>query len=379
MNLELRRRPAELLTATRSRSRAKLAERVEELRANWLSVVLAALAAAVAWLIARELLGHKQAFFAPVAAILTLGLTAGQRGRRALEVGVGVALGIAVADLLVIAIGTGAWQLAVVVALAMVTAVLVGGGVMLVNQAAISAVLVVTLQAAAGGVSTARFLDALIGSAVALIANALVPIDPLRIVRREAEPLLRELAATLEQVALALETHDLDEINAALRRARALDQRTERLSAALDVGQETTVWAPTRRRARVELAPYAVALSSIDHAVRNTRVLARRALSAIEQDDRVPAAAFAAVRELASAVGELTLDLADEARASELEAELLRASAHATAALDVTGNLSANMITGQVRAIAADLLAAIGLEPRAARDAVRGARESTGI
>ena len=379
MSLELRRRPAELLTATRSRSRAKLAERVEELRANWLSVVLAALAAAVAWLIARELLGHKQAFFAPVAAILTLGLTAGQRGRRALEVGVGVALGIAIADLLVIAIGTGAWQLAVVVALAMVAAVLVGGGVLLVNQAAISAVLVVTLQAAAGGVSGARFVDALIGSAVALIANALVPIDPLRIVRREAEPLLRELAATLEQVAVALEAHDLDEANAALRRARALDERTERLSQALDIGHETTVWAPTRRRARVQLEPYAVALTSIDQAVRNTRVLARRALSAIEQGDRVPEAAFAAVRELASAVGELTLDLADEARASELEAELLRASAHATAALDVTGNLSANMITGQVRAIAADLLAAIGLEPREARDAVRGARESTGI
>ena len=52
------------------------------------------------------------------------------------------------ADLLVIAIGTGAWQLAVVVGLAMVAAVLVGGGVLLVNQAAVSAVLVVTLQSA---------------------------------------------------------------------------------------------------------------------------------------------------------------------------------------------------------------------------------------
>ena len=166
---------------------------------------------------------------------------------------------------------------------------------------------------------------------------------------------------------------------AALRRARALDERTDRLREALDIGHETTVWAPTRRRARTELEPYAVALASIDNAVRNTRVLARRALSAIEQDDRVPEAAIAAVRELASAVAELSLDLADDSRASELEAELLRASAHATAALDVTGNLSANMITGQVRAIAADLLGAIGVEPREARDVVRGAREPTGI
>ena len=56
----------------------------------------------------------------------------------------------------------------------------------------------------------------------------------------------------------------------------------------------------------------------------------------------------------------------------------MRAAAHATAALDVTGNLSANMITGQVRAIAADLLGAIGREPREARDAVRQARERDG-
>ena len=379
MRFELRRRPSELVTATRRRSRAKLAERVEELRANWLSLVLAALAAAVAWLIARELLGHRQAFFAPVAAILTLGLTVGQRGRRAIEIGVGVALGIAVADLLVIGIGTGTWQLAVVVGLAMVAAVLAGGGVLLVNQAAISAVLVVTLQSASDGIFGARFADALIGSAVALLANALVPIDPLRIVRREAEPLLRELAATLEAVAVALVSHDLDDVQAALRRARALDARTERLREALDVGRETTVWAPTRRGARTELEPYEAALTSIDHAVRNTRVLARRALSAIEQDDRVPEAAIAAVRELASAVGELALDLADDSRASDLERELLRASAHATAALDVTGNLSANMITGQVRAIAADLLGAIGVEGREARDVVREARERTGI
>ena len=41
----------------------------------------------------------------------------------------------------------------------------------------------------------------------------------------------------------------------AMRRARALDERTERLREALDVGHETTFWAPTRRRARSELAP----------------------------------------------------------------------------------------------------------------------------
>lgn len=344
IRLPLQRRPVEMLSKTGRRSRTKFRERLEELRENWLVLVLAAVSATVAWLLARELLGHRQAFFAPVAAILTLGLTAGQRGRRALEIGVGVALGIAVADLLVIAIGTGVWQLGIVVLLAMAAAVLAGGGILLVNQAAISAVLVVTLQAASGSVSGARFVDALIGSAVALLANALVPIDPLRTVRREAEPLLRELAATLEQIAVALETNDADEAGAALTRARSLDRRTERLSAALDVGRETTMLAPSRRGARADLAPYAAALASIDLAVRNTRVLARRTLAAVEQNDRVPEAAIAAVRELSAAVGQLALQLADEDRAAEMEAELLRAAARATAALEVTGNLSANTI-----------------------------------
>jgi uncharacterized membrane protein YgaE (UPF0421/DUF939 family) len=261
----------------------------------------------------------------------------------------------------------------------MAAAVLAGGGALLVNQAAVSAVLVVTLGAATGDVSGARFVDALVGSAIALLGNALVPIDPLRAVRSEAEPLLRGIAETLREVAEALMAHDHDAAEDAVIHARTLDAGTERLRDALDVGHETTVMAPTRRGARPGIQPYALALTSLDHAVRNTRVLARRAMASIEQDDRIPELAIEAVRELSHAVDELAGELAGGQRDDELEAELMQAAAHATAALDVTGNLSANMITGQVRAIAADLLGAIGREPREARDAVRAARERTGI
>ena len=46
-------------------------------------------------------------FFAPIAAVISLSLTLGQRGRRAPEVVFGVAVGLIVADLLVLAIGVG--------------------------------------------------------------------------------------------------------------------------------------------------------------------------------------------------------------------------------------------------------------------------------
>ena len=48
----------------------------------------------LAWLIATELVGHDQPFFAPISAVVTLGLTVGERRRRAVELAIGVAVGI---------------------------------------------------------------------------------------------------------------------------------------------------------------------------------------------------------------------------------------------------------------------------------------------
>ena len=77
----------------------------------------------------------------------------------------------------VLGTGTGTWQLMLVIALAMSAAVLSGGGVLLVNQAAVSAVLVATLPTPDLTISLHRFVDALIGGGVALAANALTPVD----------------------------------------------------------------------------------------------------------------------------------------------------------------------------------------------------------
>src|ERR671923_2599031 len=90
------------------RSRVSMQTRVARLRMAWRSVLQVGVASGVAWIIATEVFGHQQPFFAPVSAIITLGLTYSQRGRRAAEVAIGVALGIAVGGLLVLAIGVGA-------------------------------------------------------------------------------------------------------------------------------------------------------------------------------------------------------------------------------------------------------------------------------
>ena len=66
------------------------------------------------------------------------------------------------ADLLLLLIGTGPWQVAVLVALAMTITLLLNAGTLFVTQAAVQGIVVVTFAAAPGDALT-RWLDALIG------------------------------------------------------------------------------------------------------------------------------------------------------------------------------------------------------------------------
>jgi len=356
------------------RSRASARTRTDRLRHAGRSVLQATLAATIAWLLATELVGHQAPFFAPVSAMITLGLTQGQRGRRAVEVVLGVTLGIAIADLLVILLGTGWWQLAVVVSFAMTVALLLGSGDMFAQQAAVSAALVATLQPPDDGVSFARAVDALIGGGVALAVSALVfPVHPVRLVRHAAEPVLSELAGVLDDVAAALAARDRDGVQAALERGRAIDDLARELEDALDVGRETARLAPPRRRTLGAVDDYAEAARQIELAVRNVRVLARGARRAIDLEDNVPLEVSEALRELAVAVRALGEALDDHAHADAVRAPALRAAGKATLVLERTGNLSVSVIVGQVRSTAVDLIRSTGISYEDAAEAVRAA------
>ncbi len=352
---------------TRLSARARLAR----LAATSRTVVQAAVATGLAYLVATEVVRHEAPFFAPVAAIITLGLTFGERGRRAVELALGVAVGIAVADLLVLVIGSGILQLMAVTALAMTLAVLVGGSLILVTQAAVSAVLVVVLQPVADVASFARSVDAIVGAASALLVSLVVlPVDPLAVARRELEPVLRELAGALEDVAAALTARDVDLATDALVRARTIDVHAQRFHRATDEGREAAR-TPWRRGARSTLAVYADAAGQLELAVRNVRVLARGGLASIEVDDELPPEIVVAVRELADAVRGLGELLANGAGASAARDAADRAAARATRVLEEKAKLSVSVIVGAVRAIAVDLLRATGLTRAEAQELIR--------
>jgi uncharacterized membrane protein YgaE (UPF0421/DUF939 family) len=362
-----------LIDEAAERSRLSVREGLLRLRDAWRPIVQVAAAATVAWLSATEVVGHTSPFFAPVAAIITLGITQGERGRRAFELAFGVTLGIAVADGLALLIGTGAGQLGFVLILAMSAAVFLGTGQILATQAAVSAALVITLEPPSEGISFARSIDGLIGCAVALIANAVVlPADPLRMLRRGAEPVLSELAAVLEDVAEALRRRELERAEASLLRARDIDRLSARFEQAVEVSRQTARMTASRRGTRGRVDVYAEAAAQIDFAVRNVRVLARASLRAVRLQENVPPELAEAVADLAAATRALRQFLED-GDSGAVRSHTLRAAARATRVLEQTGNLSVNVIVGQIRSICVDLLRASGCSYEQAGDLVRRA------
>ena len=362
----------ELLEQAAEASRAGLQTRQERIAGGARPILHSAVSASLAWLVATEVVGHEQPFFAPISAVITLGLTVGQRRRRAIELAIGVAVGIAIADALVAVIGSGTWQIGIVVALAMTAAALVGGGA-IVSQAGASAVLVATLQPPEGGFDFGRALDALVGGGVALVVSSvLLPVHPMRLVREATEPVVDRLVAALGQIATALTTLRPEAADAALVAVARVDGAHENLLETLEAAGEAARLSPQRRDSLSGVDRFAIAAGELGRAIENVRALARGAVRASDLADAIPPEAVQAVQELARSAEALTAYLDGEDPGPAREAAV-RAAGLANAVLEATGNLSAVHIVGQIRLVAVDLLRATGLERSGAQEAVRGA------
>ena len=355
--------------AARSRPSIMLAR----VRANVWWLAQAAIATAVAWILAQQLFGHELPIFAPVAALISVSASLGQRRRSAVEMVIGIALGIGIADALVALIGTGPAQIAAVVCGAMVVVIAFGGSTVLVGEAAASALLVVTIQLPGTGLSGVRFLDSLLGGMVALAVTALLPRNPVEVVRRAAAPLLEEIAGTLEDTAWALERRDRELAEQAWARAWFL--RLDDLEDAVAAGRETLRVAPFRGGTREQFGRYEQAAVQIRTALTSVQTLSRGAARALDVRDNVPAPVPDALRELAETVRTLDEYLDDPAGRPMVREPALRAAARATLVLEQTSNLSVSVIVAQVRSMAVDLIRGWGVAREEAERLVREAAD----
>jgi len=164
-------------------------------------------AATASWVIALYLAGDPEPFFAPIAAIVALNGPRGERGTQAFRLMAGVVLGIVVGELVVVTLGVGYGRIVVATFVAMLIASLLGGARLIVTQAAAAAILTVAVANGEAGVH--RLIDAVIGTAVAILfSQVLFSPEPVRLLRVAEADVLSAMARGLELTADALPEND---------------------------------------------------------------------------------------------------------------------------------------------------------------------------
>jgi uncharacterized membrane protein YgaE (UPF0421/DUF939 family) len=367
------RRLAGALSGLGNRSLSGATAGGRRVRAGVALAAQAGLAAGLAWFVAHNLIGSDNPFFAPISAVITLAVSVGQRLRRTAELVVGVAIGIGVGDVIILLIGSGPWQIGLIVFLAIVTATAVGGGPALVVQSASSAVLVATLTPG-GGAPYSRFVDALVGGLIGLTVMAvLLPLNPLTVVRRAADPALDALADGLHDVSAALADGDADRVKAVLVRLRAAEAEFAAFADAVTAAGENSALAPARWRSRGALAQYVDSADHLTHALRNVRVLIRRVLTALGDNEPIPAVLPTALGLLGDAVKLLRQELADGIEPVATRERALRATVETGRAYDHGVGFSGGVVVAQIRTTVVDLLRATGIDHAEAKRLVRRA------
>ena len=326
-------------------------------------------AATVAWVVSRYVLGHPEPFFAPIAAILALSVSIGQRARRAVEMMAGVLIGILVADLVISLLGNGIAQIGFGIGISMTLAVAFGGGMMMVNQAGASAAIVVALGASEAG--TERIVDAAVGGAIALlVSQILFPPKPLKVVlpaRREA---LLSLRDGLRDLRGLLDEPDGSHIDWALRTTGRIHDKLAKLAAARLLGAEIARTSPARRREIPVVDRFSEVAVVVDLIANATLTLIRDTVRLVDDGEEPPGWLPEAIAELGDGLTVLTGD-----ETSGLDpgpgAEACRDSALAAARTaarygEGTHDWRVRRTAVDVRTVAVDMLRVTGIERREA-------------
>jgi hypothetical protein len=356
--------------------RATIRTRLDLLRAYWRPILQVALAAAVAWELGVLLLPTEQPVFAAVMAVVSLGVAMGQRGRLAVEMVLGVAVGLGVADLTVNLTGRGAIELGVLAALAMVVAVLLGGGPNLIGQAGVWAILVSSFSGP-GSLYPEALLESLLGGAVALVFSQLLfPLNPVKTSSRATHLVCTQLAERLRDGTAALRDGDEARASSARLGVLALERHVADMGEALAMSTGAARLAPPRRKARGHVESYRRVAFHIELAVQDAGSLLAAVARLIRHEEHAPGL-DAALDHLAVATERLC-DLVDgTGRSEQVRRSVIRAVGEVPDEFDAGATPTTLVAWAQVQGIATHLLVAAGLQEHEARevigDAARGA------
>jgi len=338
--------------------RRRLDARVALLRV-WASAPAAlqiVVAATAAYAVAHYGLGHAVPLVAVTVTISALGFARDARPRRVLESVIGILVGIALAELLLLVVGQGIWQTSVVLLATLLVARLVSPSNAFAVAAGVQSMLVMLLPAPDGGVFV-RSLDGLVGGVMALVVTALIPRDPRRIALADSRSLHSILNESLATVVTALERADEPAASLALERLRRTQAVIDESNASLETAVAVSRISPFLRRHLPALRQQERLNAGLDLAARHLRLITRRIDFLVR--DGVPRP------ELASLVRRVGVGLAGLPHSREVLTELARELDPAVClpGADVTDTIVVHLL----RPLVVDLLVASGLTVDEAR------------
>ncbi|MFB8387129.1 FUSC family protein [Microbacterium sp. NPDC055910] len=329
------------------------------------SVIAAAVAAALAYALASALFGTENAFFAPIAAVICVGLSGGQRVQRSLEVLGGVLVGVIAGELVALLDLPVAVLLGVTVAVAMGAAVAVRATALFTNQAAVAAVVTLVLTPIAQAPPFLRIADALVGGAVALLIAVVAAFRGDRLLVSTVSAATDELADTLERVSAGLSRPgaDLDALVAEVFKATGA---VAELDDAVRASRES-VRLGRRGRKSAHLRVRAVRVRDEWFALTSALVSLARAARAVHRNDEDATDAairVAALARVVRGVGQWATAAADPQATLALRSELRDVGRAITAQLRDDTTTAVRVLLVSARSALVDLMRMTGMTHR---------------
>lgn len=346
-------------------ARSRVRQGSARVRSAWPWVAQAAGAGMISYALGLWVLGHPAPFFAPITTWLALGFTANREVRKVAELSVGVAIGVAAGDLVVHLIGSGIWQLGLVLFVAALLGRFLDRSALVTTQAGVQAIVIVGLPAIGGG-PFGRWLDAVAGGLVALAVVLLWPTDPVRRPQALARSAVGELGRVLHTLARGLDAGSSALVEEALLLGRATQPALDDWLEATRSAHELAKVAPSARRRRDELDALVDAAVRTDRAVRNARVLARRSAALLAGEHDLARVAED-VRRAAAATDELAAALGAGRVPERARADLLALGAGLDPFAVAADDWQVQSLVLLLRSLVVDLLEAAGVpQPEAA-------------
>lgn len=350
------------------RGAASQRQRVDRWRRRFWMICQCSITAGLAWWVCSSLLHHPQPAFAPVTAVVTLGFSFGQRLSRALEIAVGVALGVFFGDVFLMLFGTGPAQIAFVSLLAMSVATWLGARNLMIIQAGLQSIMVLTLLPDPGQGFT-RWIDAIVGVSLALLVTTVAPASSISRPRLLAASVLTEAAATLDAVRDSLAAGDPEAGDLVLERARDSEHSLDELSDATVEGLAVVRYSPFLRRQLPDMQEISELTEPLDRLMRNLRVLARRSAVSLYQSEVIPDTYLDLMGRLADELRYCAAELQARRMPESARPRLIRAGAESSR-LGLADTLSTVVLLAQMRSILVDALMLTGLDYATAREAI---------